>query len=73
MTTTARIPRFARQVAKLVIGLEREGQYLRTQPKATGAIGAPGPGRGKRGIEQEPRLVEAPTLADMGVYRMRKE
>lgn len=46
------------------------GEILRAQPKATGAIGAPGPGRGKRGSEQEPRFGDPPpTLASQGISK----
>jgi len=36
-------------------------------PKAKGAAGSPGPGRGKRGTPVEPRFAEPPTLADLGI------
>jgi len=47
--------------------LAKLGELLHEMPKATGAIGRPGPGRGKRGADREPRFEQPPTLAELGV------
>lgn len=44
------------------------GEFLARMKKNKGAAGAAGPGRGKRGSRQEPRLSE-PTLASIGVSK----
>lgn len=48
--------------------LARLGELLKAMPKAAGAIGVAGPGRGKRGNKQEPRFSN-PTLADLGLTK----
>jgi hypothetical protein len=47
--------------------LTRLGELLREMPKAKGAAGSAGPGRGKRGAIVEPRFHDAPTLAELGI------
>lgn len=46
------------------------GEFLKEAEKNTGAAdGTPGPGRGKRGAEAEPRFSAPPTLADLGISK----
>lgn len=47
--------------------LTKLGELIKALPKSKGAIGAPGPGRGKRGEAQEPRLSQAATYAELGL------
>jgi hypothetical protein len=49
------------------------GQLMEAQRKsvglAKGAVGKPGPGRGKRGVKQTPRFDDPPTLAEAGISK----
>jgi hypothetical protein len=49
----------------------RLAEELDKLPKAKGAIGQAGPGRGKRGAKVEPRFDGAPTLKELGVTKKR--
>lgn len=56
--------------AEIRIWAERRlGELTRELPKATGALAAPGPGRGLRGRNVRPRKTDAPTLAAQGIRK----
>ena len=43
------------------------GRVMAALPKATGAKGHAGPGRGKPGSQMDPRFNEPPTLDELGI------
>jgi N6-adenosine-specific RNA methylase IME4 len=49
--------------------IRRLGELVAEMPKAKGAIGTAGPGRGKRGTDERPRLAQPPTLAEQGIKK----
>ena len=49
--------------------LARLGELLRDMPKAKGAVGQSGPGRGKRGSIVEPRFADNATYHDLGIRK----
>jgi hypothetical protein len=52
--------------------LRQEGKFLASKPKATGAIGGPGPGRGKRGRPREPRFNQPPSGSELLILRVER-
>ena len=56
--------------AELKLHAERRlGEMLEAAPKSKGAIGSPGPGRGKRGTRKVPRFSNLLTLEETGITK----